>query len=41
MPKDNNSFLYLDISGLKPASYKVTLVDSAAAASAAAASAAD
>ena len=27
MPKDNNSFLYLDISGLKPASYKVTLVN--------------
>ena len=32
MPKDNNSFLYLDISGLKPASYKVTLVDSGSAA---------
>ena len=32
MPKDNNSFLYLDISGLNPASYKVTLVDSGSAA---------
>ena len=32
MPKDNNSFLYLDISGLKPVSYKVTLVDSGSAA---------
>lgn len=31
-PKDNNSFLYLDISNLKAASYKVTLVDSGAAA---------
>lgn len=31
-PKDNNSFLYLDISGLQPASYKVTLVDSGSAA---------
>ena len=30
-PKDNNSFLYLDISGLQPASYKVTLVDSGSA----------
>lgn len=30
MPKDNSSFLLLDISGLKPATYKVELVDSAA-----------
>lgn len=27
MPKDNNSFLYLDISNLQPAAYKVQLVD--------------
>ena len=26
-PMDNNSFLYLDISGLKPLTYKVTVVD--------------
>lgn len=28
MPKDNNAFLYLDISGLKPLHYKVEVVDS-------------
>lgn len=27
MPADNNAFLVLDISGLKPASYKVTVLD--------------
>lgn len=27
MPADNNAFLVLDISGLKPATYKVTVVD--------------
>lgn len=27
MPADNNAFLELDISGIKPASYRVTLVD--------------
>lgn len=32
MPKDNNSFLYLDISALAPANYRITLVDSGAAA---------
>lgn len=31
MPKDNNSFLLLDISGLTPATYKVTKVDAPAA----------
>ena len=28
-PMDNNSFLYLDISGLKPLTYKVTVVEGA------------
>ena len=31
MPKDNNSFLLLDISDLEPATYKVTQVDASAA----------
>lgn len=31
MPKDNNSFLLLDISNLEPATYKVTQVDASAA----------
>lgn len=34
MPKDNNSFLYLDISGLTPAIWKVQLVDAGSGASA-------
>lgn len=29
-PMDNNAFLYLDISGLKPATWKVTMVEQAA-----------
>lgn len=33
MPKDNNSFLYLDISGLTPAVWKVQLVDAGSGAS--------
>lgn len=27
MPMDNNAFIFLDISGLRPATYKVTMVD--------------
>lgn len=27
MPMDNNAFLYLDISGIVPATYKVTTVE--------------
>lgn len=30
-PMDNNAFLYLDISGLRPASYRVTVTDAATA----------